>query len=133
MQLLLDTNTCIEILRGRNALVLARYAGCQRDDIALSAVVRTELLTGAMLSAKAEENQRAVKDFCALYPCLPFDAAAADIHAQWHAHLHRMGALIGSHDLMIAATALAHGLVVVTHNSSEFSRIEGLTVEDWQV
>ena len=49
-----------------------------------------------------------------------------------HARLRRAGNLIGSRDLMIAATALAHGLTIVTHNTGEFSCIDGLVVEDWQ-
>lgn len=77
MRLLLATNTCIEILRGRNSTVLAHYASQSRADLALSAVVRSELMAGALLSAKPEENQRLAESFCALFPCLPFDAAAA--------------------------------------------------------
>ena len=132
MHLLLDTNTCIEILRGRHAALLARYASQERADIALCAVVRSELLTGALLSARVDENRRTAEAFCALFPCLPFDARVADVHAEWHARLHRAGNIIGAKDLMIAATALAHGLAVVTHNTKEFRRIEALTVEDWQ-
>lgn len=132
MRLLLDTNICIEILRGRDSALLARYASLPRADIALCAVVRSELLAGAMLSAKAEENRRIAEDFCTLFPCLPFDARAADIHAEWHACLRRAGTLIGTHDLMIAATALAHGLTVVTRNTDEFRRIEPLAIEDWR-
>ena len=132
MRLLLDTNTCIEILRGRNAALLAMYAGQPRADIALSAVVRSELLTGALLSAKPDENRRIAEAFCALFPCLPFDAQVADIHAEWHARLRRAGNIIGARDLMIAATAIAHKLTVVTHNTDEFRRIDGLVVEDWQ-
>lgn len=132
MRLLLDTNTCIEILRGRNAALLARYASQPRADIALSAVVRSELLTGALLSAKPEENRRIALAFCALFPCLPFDTQVADVHAEWHACLRRAGNIIGAKDLMIAATALAHKLAVVTHNTSEFRRIGELMVEDWQ-
>jgi tRNA(fMet)-specific endonuclease VapC len=131
VRLLLDTSTCIEILRGKQATVLARYAGCARAEIALSAVVRAELLAGALLSAKPEENRRVAESFCALFPCLPFDAQAADIHAQWHVRLRRAGQSIGANDLIIAATALAHGLTVVTHNLGEFQRIDGLLVEDW--
>ncbi|MBI5899122.1 MAG: type II toxin-antitoxin system VapC family toxin [Rhodocyclales bacterium] len=132
MRLLLDTNTCIEILRGRNAALLAMYAGQARADIALSAVVRSELLAGALLSAKPDENRRIAEAFCALFPCLPFDAQVADIHAEWHVRLRRAGKIIGANDLMIAATALAHKLTVVTHNADEFRRIDGLVVEDWQ-
>lgn len=132
MRLLLDTNTCIEILRGKQATVLARYAACVRADVALSAIVRSELLAGALLSEKPEENRQVAESFCALFPCLPFDAQVADIHAQWHVRLRRAGQGIGANDLMIAATALAHGLTVVTHNVGEFQRIDGLMVEDWQ-
>lgn len=132
MRLLLDTNTCIEILRGKNAALLARYAGQPHADIALSAIVRSELLTGARLSARPDENLQIADSFCALFPCLAFDAHVADIHAEWHARLRRAGNNIGARDLMIAATALAHGLTVVTHNTREFGRIDGLIVEDWQ-
>lgn len=132
MWLSLDTNVCIEILRGKNATLLARYASQPRTDIALSAIVRSELLAGALLSAKPAENRQIAETFCALFPCLAFDSQVADIHAVWHAHLHRAGNIIGAKDLMIAATALAHKLTVVTHNTNEFRRIDELTVEDWQ-
>lgn len=129
---MLDTNTCIEILRGRNAALLARYASQARADIALSAIVRSELLAGALLSAKPDENRQIAETFCALFPCLPFDARVADIHAERHARLRRAGNVIGVKDLMIAATALTHELTVVTHNTSEFRRVDDLTIEDWQ-
>lgn len=86
-----------------------------------------------MLSANAVENRRAAEDFCALFPCLPFDAKAADIHAEWHVRLRRSGTLIGAHDLMIAATALVYDLIVVTRNTNEFKRIETLHIDDWLV
>jgi tRNA(fMet)-specific endonuclease VapC len=71
--LLLDTNACIEILRGKNATLLARYSSQPRTDIALSAIVRSELLTGALLSANPAENRQIAETFCALFPCLAFD------------------------------------------------------------
>jgi tRNA(fMet)-specific endonuclease VapC len=129
VRLLLDTNTCIEIPRGRNAVLLARYAGQPRADIALSAIVRSELLTGALLSAKPDENRRIAEEFFALFPCLAFDWQVADVHAEWHARLRRAGNIIGARDLMIAAAALAHKLTVVTHNTDEFRRIDELSVE----
>ena len=102
------------------------------QSIALSAVVRSELLAGALLSAKPDENRRIAEEFCALFPCLPFDANVADIHAEWHVRLRNVGTSIGVKDLMIAATALTHNLAVVTHNTDEFRRINGLAIEDWQ-
>ena len=100
--------------------------------IALSAVVRSELLTGALLSAKPDENRRIAEAFCGLFPCLSFDAQGADIHAEWHERLRRSGTIIGARDLRIAATPLSHKLAVVTRNTDEFQRIDGLVVEDWQ-
>jgi tRNA(fMet)-specific endonuclease VapC len=132
VRILLDTNTCIEILRGRNAVLLARYASQPRADIALSAIVRSELLTGALLSAKPDENRRIAEAFCVLFPCLAFDSQVAGVHAELHARLRRAGNIIGARDLMIAATALAHKLTVVTHNTDEFKRIDELSLEDWQ-
>lgn len=80
MRLLLDTNACIEILRGKNTTLLARYSSQPRTDIALSAIVRSGLLTGALLSAKPAENRQIAESFCALFPCLAFDSHVADIH-----------------------------------------------------
>ena len=65
------------------------------------------------------------------FVCLAFDEASADPYAQTRSHLEKIGQPIGSYDLQIAAIALQHGLIVVTHNVAEFSRVPGLTVEDW--
>ncbi len=66
------------------------------------------------------------------WPRLPFDDAAAERYGEIRARLHRAGRLIGANDLLIAATALANGLTLITHNTDEFKRIEGLPVEDWE-
>jgi tRNA(fMet)-specific endonuclease VapC len=98
-----------------------------------SAIVRSELLTGALLSAKPDENRRIAEAFCALFPCLAFDSQVADVHAEWHARLrrgrddHRRKRLDDCHH-----GGLAHKLTVVTHNTDEFRRIDELAVEDWQ-
>jgi len=63
---------------------------------------------------------------------LPFDDSAAEEYGKLRAHLATVGTPIGPNDLMIAAIALAHRLIVVTHNTVEFSRVPGLLVEDWQ-
>lgn len=67
------------------------------------------------------------------YLCLPFNAAAADRFASIRHYLETTGAAIGPYDLQIAAIALVNGCTVVTHNSAEFRRISGLTMEDWEV
>ena len=64
---------------------------------------------------------------------LPFDKAAANVHAQIRVHLERLGQVIGPYDLLIAAIALANNLTLVTHNTNEFSRVPGLVIEDWEI
>jgi tRNA(fMet)-specific endonuclease VapC len=65
------------------------------------------------------------------FPLLPVDLATARIHAQVWAELAAAGRMIGSHDLWLAATCIAHGLTMVTANVREFTRVPGLAVEVW--
>jgi tRNA(fMet)-specific endonuclease VapC len=63
---------------------------------------------------------------------LPFDDRAAEEYGKLRAHLMALGSPIGPNDLMIASIALANQLTLVTHNTTEFSRVPGLVLEDWQ-
>lgn len=132
MSYLLDTNVCIEILRGRQAALKARLDAHRLDELVLCSVVWAELHCGAQLAANpAREIDRLHQAFAG-WPRLSFDEAAAESYGEIRARLLRDGKLIGANDLLIAAIAKANGLVVVTHNTGEFSRIPGLAVEDWQ-
>lgn len=73
----------------------------------------------------------AVKAFVAPFVSLPFDDSAADLYGQIRFDLQSRGQMIGPNDLMIAAIAKDNGLLLVTHNTSEFSRVPGLPVVDW--
>jgi tRNA(fMet)-specific endonuclease VapC len=64
-------------------------------------------------------------------PPLPFDGAAAAAYRKLHAHLTRVGKLVGPMDLLIAAHALSAGLTLVTDNTAEFRRVKNLQVENW--
>jgi tRNA(fMet)-specific endonuclease VapC len=68
----------------------------------------------------------------AVFESLPFDDPSADHYGLIRRDLERAGAIIGPNDLMIAATERAHGLVLVSHNTGEFSRVDGLSLEDWE-
>jgi tRNA(fMet)-specific endonuclease VapC len=70
--------------------------------------------------------------FCATLPWLPFDDRAAETHAVIRQELAKPGTPIGPYDLIIAATALVHDLILVTHNTGEFARVPKLRLEDWQ-
>jgi len=98
----------------------------------LCAVVRAELLFGAFRSQRRTQNLERTNSFLAGFQSLPFDDEAAYRHALIRAELTAKGQLIGPNDLLIAATALAHGAILVTHNTAEFSRVPGLLIEDWE-
>ena len=129
---LLDTNACIRILNGSSPRLVARLRAHEPAEIRLAAVVRAELLHGARRSARAAENLRLLARFFEPLVCLPFDDACAERYGQLRVELERAGTPIGPNDLLIAATALALDLVLVTHNVAEFSRVPGLRFEDWE-
>jgi tRNA(fMet)-specific endonuclease VapC len=130
---LLDTNSCIDHLRrGPSSTVTANLAAARPGSVVLCSVVVAELLYGAHRSARKAQTLSQVQTFCGGFLSLPFDDRAAAEYGQIRAHLVGLGTPIGPNDLMIAAIALANGLILVTHNTAEFSRVPGLTLEDWQ-
>lgn len=131
---LLDTNSCIDHLRkGAGSNVTTRLAAASPGSVILCSVVVAELLYGAYRSAQQTRTMSQVQTFCAPFVSLPFDDRAAAEYGRIRAHLAGLGTPIGPNDLLIAAIALANGLIVVTHNTGEFSRVPGLALEDWVV
>ena len=129
---LLDANACIRILNGSHALLVARLRSTTPHDIRMSAVVKAELSYGALRSARVAENLRLLGEFFAPFLSLPFEDECARHYGQIRADLARIGQPIGPNDLLIAATARAHDLILVTHDRSEFSRVVDLRLEDWE-
>ena len=130
---LLDTNACVEFLRRRDSNVGKRLNAIPRSQVAVCAPVVAELLFGAYRSNRPHENVILVQEFCATLTSLPFDDDAAYAISSLWATLAARGQLIGPMDLLIAGIALAHDLTLVTHNTREFSRVDGLRLEDWEV
>lgn len=85
------------------------------------------------VAGSRESNINLVRVFCSLFVSLPFDDRAAEIYGQVRSELEKQGKLIGPNDLLIASIAIAHSVTLITHNTSEFSRISNLKIEDWQV
>lgn len=79
------------------------------------------------------DEARRTRLFLAHYPIVSLGAEGAEAYSLLRADLELRGLVIGSNDMLIAATALAHGATLVTRNTAEFTRVVGLTVEDWQV
>lgn len=131
MPWLLDTNTCVEYLRNRNPGVNRRLRSGRPSEFRVCSVVVGELVYGAWRSADPARNLATLSTFLATMASLPFDDAAAHVYGRLRQELTVRGTPIGPNDLMIAAIALAHGLIVVTDNVSEFGRVDGLAVENW--
>lgn len=131
---LLDSNTCIGWLRQNSPHVVARLQRETPASIVLCSVVIAELVYGAERSGTPYRagNLARVDGLRKQFGSLPFDDRAAEEAGRLRAHLFGVGTPIGPSDLMIAAIALVNGLALVTHNTSEFSRVPGLRLEDWQ-
>ncbi len=132
MRFLLDTNTCICILNGASPKLQARQRVVPASQIRLCSPVKAELWFGAAKSSKRPQVEQALTLFFARFRAMPFEDQAARIYGELRADLEGKGTPIGPNDLLIAAIALANDLTLVTHNTGEFSRIGGLTLEDWE-
>ncbi len=134
IEYLLDTNACIQLLRGRSLSLEARATREGMSRIAICSVVLSKLLYGVEQSAASRraENGKLVVERHRLFRSLPFDDMAAEKCAAIRAVRARKGQPIGPNDAMIAAITVSSGLTLVTHNTSEFSRVPGLSIEDWQ-
>jgi len=127
---MLDTNLCIRVLRDRPKGLRERFNE-EVEALCISTITLAELLHGAEKSARPAENRKEVDRFAARLAVLSFDGAAATHSAEIRATLERRGFPIGGYDLLIAGHARSQGLVIVTGNLGEFTRVDGLRVEDW--
>lgn len=132
MTYMLDTDTVIAFLRGETQAVQA-FARHAAGEFVISAMTTAELLLGPKLvrGSRRDEVMAAVRAFLEAVEVLPFDNAAAEVFAECAAELRRGGRNIGDADLIIAATAMARGCTLVTHNQRHFARIETLPCVDW--
>lgn len=129
---LIDTSVLIAGERGQ--LDLRRAFADHRDEpFALSAVTASELLHGIeRLGVRRRAAPQAfVEGLLRAVPVLPFDLVVARVHARVWAALLQQGRAVGERDLLIAATALAHGLEVVTRDARSFPHVPGLAVAYW--
>jgi tRNA(fMet)-specific endonuclease VapC len=130
---LLDTNACIVYLNRPMSGVRSRLETLSPEDVAVCSIVKAELFYGAMRSNNPERTLALQQEFLNRFISLPFDDRAAIISSRIRAQLAALGTPIGPYDLQIAAIALANNLIIVTHNTREFSRVDGLRLEDWEL
>jgi tRNA(fMet)-specific endonuclease VapC len=131
---LLDTDTCIELLRG-NTQVIEKAREYSPSDLGVSVITRHELMYGVMLCSRKRKNteREKVQRLLSTVHEIPFAGSCADRAADIRVALGKIGCPIGPYDLLIAATALDESCELVTHNLSEFSRIPDLTCVSWNI
>lgn len=127
---LLDTNILSDLVRNPGGIVATQIGKVGEDSVCTSIVAAAELRYGAAKSTSARLGERVDLILSAL-EILPLEAPADREYAAVRDHLTSLGTPIGPNDLLIAAHALAHDLIVVTANVGEFSRVPALKVENW--
>jgi tRNA(fMet)-specific endonuclease VapC len=132
MAWLLDTNAWIVYLKAPQTPVRARLEKTQPSEVLLCSVVKAELLHGAEKYGNRARRLAILEALFAPYASLPFDDAAAAAYGRIRHELESKGQALGPNDLMIAAIAIANNHTLVTHNTSEFKRVSGLRMEDWE-
>lgn len=132
MRYLLDTNVCVDYLNGRFPSLVRRIQQARPEDLATDSVVAAELRYGAERSRQPERNHARLDLLLGEIAVLDFDLQAASAYGALRARLEARDHPIGAHDMLIAAHALAAGLILVTDNVREFTRVKGLVVENWR-
>lgn len=129
---LLDSDVFSHMIKGADAAINLRMQTLAKGEAILSVITTGEFFYGvahAPLSALRTKRAQRLIDFLGV---LPIDEPVSAVYGQIRADLRAKGTPIGPNDLWLAAQAKSHGLVMVTRNGREFSRVEGLTVEDWR-
>ena len=131
MLYLLDTDTCIYIIKRSPPHVYRHFRRLRVGDVGISAVTYCELQFGVANSSKPEKNQLALTEFLGPLDVLDFPSAAAPVFGEIRTYLQGAGMPIGNYDLLIAAHALYLGVTLVTNNTREFTRVPDLRTDNW--
>lgn len=129
--LLLDTSVLVAAERGQ--LQLESLLATVSERLVISAITASELLLGVLLRPSGLARVRSERDVATMLsvlPVIPVDLEVARVHAALRAELGGRGQMLGAHDMLIAATALAHDYELATRDRS-FDRVPGLVVHHW--
>ena len=131
LKYLLDTNICIYIAKKRPKAALARFKTLQPGEVGTSTNIYGELRYGASKSQRHADALQTLTGLTALIPVLALDASVGERYGEIRRALEIAGTPIGNNDLWIAAHGLSLDVTLVTNNKREFSRVAGLSVENW--
>jgi tRNA(fMet)-specific endonuclease VapC len=128
---MMDTDTCIYLKNRRPPAIAKRFSTLQWGEVVISVITFGELYNGALKSREIEAALSNVNRLGERLPVKPLSVEVAKVYATIRSLLEKQGNIIGGNDLWIAAHAMALGLTVITNNTKEFNRVEGLSVENW--
>ncbi|RAQ39798.1 VapC toxin family PIN domain ribonuclease [Arthrospira sp. O9.13F] len=131
MKFLLDTNICIYVIKQKPLRVKERLQTIDTTEVGLSIITLAELEYGAAKSQNPQRNRETLTRFRLPFQIVGFSPEDAQKFGEIRATLERRGQPIGSYDLLIASQAVTRGLILVTNNIKEFSRVDGLNLENW--
>jgi tRNA(fMet)-specific endonuclease VapC len=130
-KVIIDTDILSAILKN-NPIVdkeASKYLK-QYKQLTFSLITKFEILRG-LKSIKASSQIKSFGLFCSVSEIIPISDIIIEVASNIYADLHQKGQLIGDADILIAATAMVNGLVVITNNESHFNRISGIIIENW--
>jgi tRNA(fMet)-specific endonuclease VapC len=131
MRYLLDTNICIYLIKARPQQVIENFQRHSPQDVGISIITLFELQYGVEKSQYREKSENALSKFLIPLHLIDLDRLAVSDAAAIRAQLEEKGTPIGPYDLLIAGLARSRGLILVTNNTKEFERIDGLKLENW--
>jgi tRNA(fMet)-specific endonuclease VapC len=130
---MLDRNVCIGVINGNPPNLRNRLLGMPPETVTISQIVRYELEFGVCNSRQQQRNRANLTHFLKYVQVLDWSDEQSIEAAEIRCALARKGQPIGHYDILIAAHARSLGVVLVTHNTQEFGRVEGLNLEDWEL
>jgi tRNA(fMet)-specific endonuclease VapC len=128
---MLDTDICIYIIKHKPLCVLERFNQLSPDFLSMSVITYAELMNGAKKSSYVELNAARLQALSDIIEIRAFDKPAAITFGDVRSRLEKRGEIIGAYDLLIASHALSLDRILVTNNEKEFTRVEGLKIENW--
>ena len=130
LKYMLDNNIVIYTMKNKPDSVRKRFKK-HHGRMCISSIIYMELVYGAERSSNPDRNLTSLEGFVARMDVLPLDDSAAAHAGQIRAELASLGMPIGPYDQLIAGHARSQGLVLVTNNEKEFTRVTGLRTENW--
>lgn len=131
MMYMLDTNICVYIIKQKPKSVIDKFKKMKNANICISSITYSELLYGAEKSSNIAKNLLALTLFLSNIEILSYDESASIDYGIIRSKLEKQGKIIGPLDMLIAAHAKSLNITLVSNNSKEFERVDGLRLENW--